>query len=85
MRRRGGEFKRVRNRYDSDEPKGMAVALRDGETVDSLMRRFKKMVESAGIMKELRKREYHLTRSQKRREKRKKAIKNLRKQEKLLS
>lgn len=36
-----------------------SVRLRDGESVDSAMRRFKRAVEKAGIPKELRKREFY--------------------------
>ena len=61
---------------------GRFVKLRPNESVDNLLRRFKKKVEQAGIMKELKSREYHLTSSQKKREKRKKALKRLRKLEK---
>lgn len=36
-----------------------SVRIRDGESVDSAMRRFKRAVEKAGIPKELRKREFY--------------------------
>jgi len=36
-----------------------SVRIREGESVDSAMRRFKRAVEKAGIPKELRKREFH--------------------------
>lgn len=36
-----------------------SVRLRDGESVDSAMRRFKRAVEKAGIPKELRRREFY--------------------------
>ena len=35
------------------------VRVRDGESVDSAMRRFKRAVEKAGFPKELRKREFY--------------------------
>ena len=41
-----------------------SVRLREGESVDSAIRRFKRAVEKAGIPKELRRREFHQTRSQ---------------------
>lgn len=61
---------------------GTVVYLRDGETSDNLIRRFKKIVELAGIMKELKRREYYLSPSQKKKEKRKKAAKRARKEAK---
>jgi small subunit ribosomal protein S21 len=36
-----------------------SVRLREGESVDSAMRRFKRAVEKAGIPKELRRREFY--------------------------
>jgi small subunit ribosomal protein S21 len=36
-----------------------SVRVRDGESVDSAMRRFKRAVEKAGIPKELRRREFY--------------------------
>ena len=36
-----------------------SVRIREGESVDSAMRRFKRAVEKAGIPKELRKREFY--------------------------
>ncbi len=35
-----------------------SVRIRDGESIDSAMRRFKRSVEKAGIPKELRRREF---------------------------
>lgn len=57
---------------------GMKVELRDGEPVDSLVRRFKKMVEFSGLMHEIKKRECYLAPSQKRRTKKAKAQKRRR-------
>ena len=64
---------------------GRAVKLRNNESVDNLLRRFKKKVEQAGILKEIKKREYYLSPSQKKREKRKKALKRRRKLEKRMA
>lgn len=36
-----------------------SVRMRDGESIDSAMRRFKRAVEKAGIPKELRRREFY--------------------------
>lgn len=62
--------------------KGRTVSLRDGESSDSLMRRFKKVVEQSGVMRELKRREFHLSKSQKKKEKHKRALKRMRKFEK---
>ena len=59
---------------------GRCVKARSNENVENLLRRFKKSVESAGIIRELKKREYHLSKTQKSREKAKRALKRLRKQ-----
>lgn len=62
---------------------GRKVKRRENDTNDSLIRRFKKMVESAGILKEVKKREHYLSPSQKKREKKKRALKRLRKRLKI--
>lgn len=59
--------------------RGRCVALREGESVDQLIKRFKRVVESSGVLKELRQREYYLSKSQKAREKKKRALKRARK------
>ena len=43
------------------------VKAKPNETIDSLIRRFKKDVEKAGIIKELKRREYYLSPSLKKR------------------
>ncbi len=63
-----------RNR-EEQEVVGTAVAIRDGESIDSLIRRFRRVVESAGILKELRQREFYLSPSEKRKEKGRRAAK----------
>lgn len=55
------------------------VKVKKGEPVEKAMRRFKRKVETEGIMRELKKRKHHMTRSQKKREKRKLAEKRRRK------
>lgn len=45
----------------------MAVKVRPGETLDSALRRFKKEVIKAGIIQDLRKHEYYVSPSQKKR------------------
>ena len=55
------------------------VKVKQGEPFDKAFRRFKRKVETEGIMRELKKRKHHMTKSQKRREKRKLAEKRRRK------
>jgi len=52
----------------------------DGESADALIKRFKGKCEKAGILKEVRKREYHKTDGQLRREAQLKAEKHARKE-----
>ena len=59
------------------------VRVRDGESFEIAMRRFKKQCEKAGILAELRKREHHEKPSVKRKKKalaaRKRSLKKIRK------
>lgn len=64
---------------------GNKVVRRDNESTDSMIRRFKKLVEQSGITKELKRREFYQTPSQKKREKKKKALKRLRKNQRINS
>ena len=57
------------------------VKVRQNEDVNRAIRRFKRKVEAEGIMKELKKRKYHMKPSEARREKRKAAQKRRRKNE----
>ena len=59
----------------------IVVKLKPGEPFDKAFRKFKRKVESEGIMRELKKRRHHMTKSEKKREKRKLAAKRRRKQE----
>ena len=64
----------------------LAVVYRKkDEDVETLIKRFKKKVMSEGIMIELKRREYYLSPSQKRKEKSKQAQKKLRKYNSKLS
>jgi small subunit ribosomal protein S21 len=45
------------------------VAVRDGEPIEKALRRFKKKVEAAGILKDLRRREYYSKPSVRKKEK----------------
>jgi len=55
------------------------VKIKKGEPFEKVVRKFRRKVETEGIMRELKKRRHHLTRSQKKREKRKLAEKRRRK------
>lgn len=57
----------------------MAVKARPGETVDSLLRRFKKDVLKSEVLKDLRKHEFYIPPSEKRRIKSAEAQKRARK------
>ena len=61
------------------------VSVRDGESVDRAIKRFKRKVEQAGILKEVRKREHYLKPSVKAKLKRRAAEARARKREKRLS
>ena len=56
------------------------VKARKNERFEVLLRRFQRAVEQAGIMRELKKRRYHMSPSEKRKEKRKQAEKRRRKE-----
>ena len=55
------------------------IKIKKGEPFEKAVRKFRRKVETEGIMRELKKRRHHLTRSQKKREKRKLAEKRRRK------
>ena len=55
------------------------VKLKQGEPFEKAMRKFKRKVETEGIMRDLKNKRYHMTRSQKKRAKRKLAEKRKRK------
>lgn len=62
---------------------GCKVVRRENESNENLIRRFKKLVEQAGITRELKSREFYMSTAQKKRDKKKKALKRLRKNAKL--
>lgn len=62
----------------------MAVYARTDETFESLYKRFKKQVQNSGVLQDLRKREYYVPKSEKRRKKHEQALKRVRKTEKKL-
>ena len=45
------------------------VVVKDGEPLEKALKRFKKKVEAAGILKDVRKREHHIKPSVRRKEK----------------
>ena len=57
------------------------VKLKKNEDFSSLLRRFKRQLQDEGLVQELKKREYYLSPSQKRREKSKAAQARLRRQQ----
>jgi small subunit ribosomal protein S21 len=57
------------------------VQLRPGESQDSLLRRFRKEVFEAGIMSDVRKRRWHVSKSQIRRLEKQKAIRRERRKQ----
>lgn len=64
-----------RTKKKHSDPEGLAVSLRDGETSDSLIRRFKWVVEASGILRDLKDREFAMSPSAKRKFKQRKAEK----------
>ena len=57
-----------------------SVKSRRNESFENLLRRFRRVVEQEGIMRELKKRKYYLSPSEKRKEKQKLAEKRRRKE-----
>ena len=55
------------------------VRLRDGESQDKLLRRFRKAVIRSGVLSEVRKRRWYVSKNEKRRIDRKKAIRRMKK------
>lgn len=60
---------------------GISVALRDNESIDSLIRRFKKKFVKSGIMKEIRNKEFYLKPSMRKKLKRREAERTRRREE----
>ena len=54
------------------------VVVKEGEPFEKALRRFKKKVEAAGTLKELRRREYYLKPSIRKKEKQRAAVKRKR-------
>ena len=62
-----------KRRYDGPKDTGLTVYVRDGN-VDQALRKFKKKVKTAGIIEDLKKKEFFVTRREKRRLLKDKAI-----------
>ncbi len=60
----------------------MSVQLKPGESQDDLLRRFRKQVGTSGILRELRKRRWYVSKGEKRRMQRKRAIRRARQRRK---
>lgn len=72
----------MRNKhFYPDERSGVCVVRRKDETIEELIRRFKKKFSKSGIVKELRDRMYYEKPSETKRKKRLQAIRNARKDE----
>ena len=65
------EYRKSKRRHN--DPEGLAVAPRDGETAESLIRRFKWLVEGSGLLRDLKDREFARSPSAKRKFKERKA------------
>lgn len=61
----------------------MAVRRRENETIDSLIKRFNRDVNNAGVLADIKKHEFAMTKSQKRRKKREEAALKRRKYERM--
>jgi len=57
------------------------IKVKPNEPFEKVIRRFRKKVETEGIMREIKKRKFYMTKSEKRREKRKLAEKRRKKTE----
>ena len=58
---------RDNNRNNTPAPTGLQVFVREGEDINKALRKLKKKIERAGIMKEIRDRQYYQKPSEKKR------------------
>ena len=70
--------------YDTPKPEGLQVFVRDGEDINKALRKLKKKIERAGILKEIRDRKYYQKPSEKRRIAKKAGIARWKKRQKEL-
>ena len=59
--------RRPRKEQEQNRPQGLVVHLREGEDINRALRKLKKKIENAGLLKELRDRQYYQKPSEKRR------------------
>ena len=68
-------FNRQNNKKEFDKrPQGLQVFVRDGEDINKALRKLKKKVEAAGVLKEIRDRQYYEKPSAKKRKAKKAGI-----------
>ena len=75
---------RSRNDDNRPKPQGLQVFVRDGEDINKALRKLKKKVEAAGVLKELRDRQFYQKPSEKRRIAKKAGIARWKKKQKEL-
>lgn len=59
--------KKFNKKENYQQPQGLQVFVRDGEDINKALRKLKKKIERAGILKEIRDRQYYQKPSEKRR------------------
>lgn len=64
-----------RRSEDQPQPEGLAVKPKEGESFDSMLRRFKRLVDNSGILRECRERQEYKSPSEAANEKSRKAAK----------
>lgn len=74
------------NRRDNKQPQanGLQVFVREGEDINRALRKLKKKIEAAGILKEIRERQFYQKPSEKRRKAKKAGIQRWKKRQKEL-
>lgn len=71
----GRNFKKDSRRDNNDtKPSGLQVFVREGEDINKALRKLKKKIEAAGIIKEIRERQFYQKPSEKRRKAKKAGI-----------
>ena len=72
------------NRPSTPQPQGLQVSVRDGEDINRALRKLKKKIEAAGVLKEIRDRQFYEKPSEKRRKAKKAGIMRWKKRQKEL-
>jgi small subunit ribosomal protein S21 len=70
-----------RKNYYPQESNGICVVRREGESVEDLIKRFRKVFSKSGIIKEYREKMFHEKPSEKKRRKRAQAIRAIQREE----